>query len=128
MEGLQQYMQEVIEPHEERDEHPLPLVLFFSDGYNTGSNPLSYAKKIKNLGIDGEPVTLACAGVSTSPSDQPDEALLKSIASPGCYLSIRDVELLSAYLAEVGSSGASSPKEVAEIMGRLADMRDGCEQ
>src|SRR5690606_22968744 len=33
-EGLQKYMQEVVTEHPERSEHPLPLVLLFSDGHN----------------------------------------------------------------------------------------------
>ena len=46
-------------------EHPLPLVLLFSDGeHNVGSGPELVAAEIKGLNLDGEPVVIAVAGVS----------------------------------------------------------------
>ena len=117
--GLRKYMEDVVEPHKERSEHPLPLVLLFSDGQNGYGQPEPIARKIKELNIDGEPVIIACAGVSTDNSDRPDEALLRSIASPECYVHIENVRALSAFLAEVGSSGVSSVREVAQIIRRL---------
>ena len=73
--------------------------------------------------MDGEPITIACAGVSTDDSDTPDENLLRAIASPECYLHIEEARMLSIFLAEVGSSVASSAAEVAQIMRRLPNMR-----
>ncbi|MDA7979474.1 MAG: VWA domain-containing protein [Pirellulales bacterium] len=121
--GLERYMREVVEPHPEKTEHPLPLVLLFSDGHNGFGQPEPIARKIKDLSVDGESVMVACAGVSTDSSDQPDETLLRAIASPDCYVHIDNVRMLSAFLAEVGSSGASSPREVAQIIHRLENMR-----
>lgn len=116
-------METVIDPHRERSEHPLPLVLLFSDGRNGYADPMPMAKRIKSLNVDGETITIACAGVSTDDSDTPDEELLRAIASPECYVHIDNVQMLSSFLAEVGSSGASSPREVAQIIHRLRDMR-----
>ena len=122
-EGLERYMREVVQPHPERGQHPLPLVLLFSDGYNTAGDPKPFARRIKELNIDGESVTIACAGVSTEGSEQPDEALLREIASPECYVHIDNVRMLSGFLAEVGSSGASSAREVGLIIRRLQTPR-----
>ena len=121
--GLERYMREVVEPHEERAQHPLPLVLLFSDGHNGYGNPEPVADQIKRLNVDGAPITIACAGVSTDDSDTPDEELLRRIASQECYVHIDNVRMLSSFLAEVGSSGASSPQEVAQVIHRLPDMR-----
>ena len=121
--NLERYMREVVEPHEEREQHPLPLVLLFSDGHNGYGAPEPIADQIRALNIDDEPITIACAGVSTDNSDTPDEELLRRIASPECYVHIDNVEELSSFLAEVGSSGASSPHEVAQVIRRIQDMR-----
>ena len=121
--GLEQYMREVVEPHPERTEHPLPLVLLFSDGHNGFGNPEPIAARIKQLNVDGDPITIACAGVSTDDADRPDEELLKRIASAECYLDIDDAQVLSAFLAEAGSSGVSSPAEVAEVIHQIKDRR-----
>lgn len=118
--GLQRYMGEIVESHAEKAEHPLPLVLLFSDGYHNGTgDPADVADKIKSLAIGSDPVTIAAAGVATDASELPDEQLLRRISSPGCYFHISDARALSQFLAEVGSSGASSPGEVAKVVERL---------
>ena len=121
--GLQKYMREVVEPHSQRSEHPLPLVLLFSDGQNGHGDPVPMAQKIKALNIDGEAVVIACAGVATDNSDQPDENLLRAIASPECYLRIAHAEMLSAFLAEVGSSGVSTAHGIGGLMRQVAIRR-----
>ena len=121
--NLERYMREVVEPHEERAQHPLPLVILFSDGHNGYGDPEPIAEQIRGLNVDGVSVTIACAGVSTDNSDAPDEELLKRIASPECYEHIDTVGKLSSFLVEVGSSGASSPREVAQVLRRVRDMR-----
>jgi Mg-chelatase subunit ChlD len=118
--GLVPYMGN-LQSHPERAEHPLPLVLLFSDGHNGHGKPEPVADKIKSLSLDGQHVMVVCAGVATEASDEADERLLKSIAShPECYLRIDTAEMLSAFLAEVGSSGVPSPHELAQIVGRIA--------
>ena len=52
---LRPYM-ESLQQHPERAEHPLPLVLLFSDGeHNVGSGPQPVAAEIKRLSLDGDP-------------------------------------------------------------------------
>ena len=113
----------LIEEHPERDRYPMPLVVLFSDGYNGYGKPVPVAEKIKALNIDGWPVTIAAAGIATPGSKPPDEELLKQIASPECYERIEDVSYLTEYLAAVGSSGASSPRDVADVIRRLRKTR-----
>jgi len=104
----------------------VPLVLLFSDGHhNAGGRPEEVAQRIKALNIDGDPVIIACAGVATDESDQPDERLLQEIASPECYVRVRDTRLLSAFLAESGSCGYSTAQEVAGVIrGLIEDQRN----
>jgi uncharacterized protein YegL len=111
MQGLQQ--------HPERAEHPLPLVLLFSDGeHNLGSGPEPVAAEIKNLNLDGDPVVIAVAGVSVG-NARPDESTLRKIASPDCYVHISNAQTLSAFISSVGSSGVSRIRDVAEVIKRI---------
>ena len=120
--GLQRYM-ELLQSHPERSQHPLPLVLLFSDGYHNGmGDPADVADKIKSLALDGDAIPIAAAGVAVG-SEQPDVHLLQRIASPECYFHITDVGMLSRFLAEVGSSVASSAAELARVVKRLPDLR-----
>ncbi|MCY2986683.1 MAG: VWA domain-containing protein [Planctomycetota bacterium] len=105
-----------LQDHPERAMHPLPLVLVFSDGqHNAGAGPEPVAAEIKRLTLDGEPVVIAAAGVSVG-GDQPDEQTLRNIASPECYVPISNVAALTAFIAAIGSSGASRAKDVAAII------------
>lgn len=118
--GLTDYVNRELVNHPERAEHPLPLVLLYSDGFNNApGDPVAAADRIKALTLDGAGITIACAGVATEPDDQPDEKLLRRIASPDCYVHVQDSRMLSSFLAEVGSSGASSPAEVAAVIRRI---------
>jgi uncharacterized protein YegL len=109
------YMQG-IQQHPERAEHPLPLVLVFSDGeHNLGSGPQPAAEKIKSLNLDGDPVVIAVAGVSVGKA-RPDEKILREIASPDCYVHINNTQALAAFISSVGSSGVSRAREVAEVI------------
>jgi uncharacterized protein YegL len=111
MQGLQQ--------HPERTEHPLPLVLLFSDGeHNTGTGPQPVADEIKNLNLDGDPVVIAVAGVSVG-NARPDERILQEIASPDCYVHISNTQSLAAFISSVGSSGVSRVRDVADVIKRI---------
>jgi hypothetical protein len=111
MQGLQQ--------HPERTEHPLPLVLVFSDGeHNLGSGPQPVADKIKSLNLDGDPVVIAVAGVSVG-KVRPDERTLREIASPDCYVHIANAQALTAFISSVGSSGVSRARDVAEVIRQI---------
>lgn len=112
---LKPYMQ-ALQQHPERAEHPLPLVLLFSDGeHNVGSGPQSVAEEIKRLNLDGEPVVIVVAGVSVG-NEHPDEKMLREIASPECYVHITDAESLAVFIASVGSSGVSRATDVAKVI------------
>ena len=104
-----------LQKHPERNEHPLPLVILFSDGYqNIGdsSTAVEAAAKIKALNIDGDHVMVVAAGVSIG-GDKPDEQTLRAIAGrPNWYQHIDNVTGLSEFIAKVGSSGAASPAQL----------------
>ena len=105
-----------LQDHPERKEHPLPLVLVFSDGqHNVGTGPKAIAAELKKLMLDGEPVVIAAAGVSLG-DGAVDEHTLREIASPECYVSIDNVQVLSAFICSVGSSGASRASDVAKVL------------
>ena len=112
LDGLEPYMQK-LQNHSERSEHPLPLVLLFSDGYDGPGDSLSAAKRIRKLNIDGSPVIIATAGVSIDGSDNCNEQLLRDLASsPACYAHISSTAGLTEFLATVGSCAASSVAEL----------------
>lgn len=115
LDRLRPYMQS-LETHAERAEHPLPLVMLFSDGeHNQGPSPEPVAAEIKKLALDGNPVMIVTAGISVGGGSQPDEKMLRTIAShPECYLPITSPEVLIRFLAQVGSSGGSTIKELVE--------------
>jgi uncharacterized protein YegL len=118
LDRLRPYMQS-LEEHSERAEHPIPLVILFSDGeHNKGPAPQPVASQIKNLSLDAEPVVIAAAGISTG-GESLDERTLREIASPECYVHISDAQVLSRFIASVGSSGVSRAKEVAEVIKNL---------
>ena len=117
---LRLYMQG-LQNHPERAEHPLPLVLLFSDGqHNVGSGPQPMAAEIKRLNLDGDPVVVAVAGVSVGRS-RPDEKTLREIASPDCYVHITNAQALAAFISSVGSSGVSRARDVAEVIRHIQD-------
>jgi uncharacterized protein YegL len=120
LEGLDSYIQ-ALKDHPERAEHPLPLVLLFSDGeHNVGDSPVPIADQIKKLALDGDPVIIATAGVSVG-NEKPDGRTLRAIASPGCYVHIASAQALTEFISSVGSSGASRPEEVTRL---LQDLRE----
>jgi uncharacterized protein YegL len=118
LDRLRPYMHGLQE-HTEHTEHPLPLVLLFSDGqHNVGAPPQPVADEIKKLTLDGDPVIIAASGVAVG-SDRPDETTLRANATPECYVHTTDAEKLTAFISSVGSSGASRAKDVARIIQRM---------
>lgn len=101
--------------HPERAQHPLPIVLVFSDGeHNSGPDPRPIAARIQALALDGEPVVIAAAGVCLQGGY--GEAVLRAIATTECYVDITNAQALTAFISSVGSSGASGPKAVAKVI------------
>ena len=117
LDRLRPYMASLQE-HPERTDHPLPLVILFSDGEHNVSRvppPSSVADQIKKLSLDGESIVITAAGVSMG-NDQPDEKTLRNVASPECYVHISNAQVLSKFISSVGSSGASRAKDVAAVI------------
>ena len=115
LDRLRPYMQS-LQDHPERAEHPLPLVILFSDGeHNVGPVPQSVADEIKKLTLDGDAVVIAAAGVSVG-GGKPDDATLGAIASPECYVHITNAQVLAKFISSVGSSGVSSAKDIAAVI------------
>jgi hypothetical protein len=119
---LRLYMQG-LQRHPERAEHPLPLVLLFSDGeHNLGSGPEPVADEIKSLNLDGDPIVIAVAGVSVGRA-RPGEKTLRKIASPGCYVHVTNTQALATFISSVGSSGVSRARDVADLLSHIDDER-----
>jgi uncharacterized protein YegL len=117
--GLERYVHG-LQQHPERDEHPLPLVLLFSDGHhNVGPGPEEIAQRVKSLNLDGDPVLVATAGVSIGGGDELDEAMLRNIATDNLYVPVRNADVLVEFISAVGSSGASSSDELRKIIDNL---------
>lgn len=115
LDRLRPYMQS-LQDHPERAEHPVPLVILFSDGeHNVGEGPQTVAGQIRQLNLDGDPVVIAAAGVAVGGS-APDENTLRTIASSECYVPITNAQVLSRFISSVGSSGVSSAKDVATVI------------
>ena len=115
LDRLRPYMQS-LQGHPERAEHPLPLLIVFSDGgHNVGPGPQPVAGQIKQLSLDGDPVVIAAAGVSVGGGEL-DENTLRAIASPECYVHIADAQVLSRFISSVGSSGVSNAKDIASVI------------
>ena len=85
-----------------------PLVLFCSDGSNSGADPLPWADRIKDLKCaSGEPSFLVTCGFGEA-----DKALLQKIAtSPSHYKDLASPFELRQFLAEIGSTVTSLATE-----------------
>jgi uncharacterized protein YegL len=115
LDRLRSYMQS-LQDHPERAEHPVPLVILFSDGeHNVGAGPQPVADQIRQLNLDGDPVVIAAAGVAVG-GGAPDENTLRAIASGECYVPITNAQVLSRFISSVGSSGVSSAKDIATVI------------
>ncbi len=120
---LKPYMDE-LQSHPECDEHPIPLVLLFSDGQHNlrrfDAPPGEVAGEIKKLGLGGLPVNVATIGISID-GDSADNKMLESIASPNCFVEIEDADRLRRLIAEVASAGLSRTKDIARLMCKRAE-------
>lgn len=117
LDRLRPYMKS-LELHPERAEHPLPIVILFSDGEHNqeGIPPQVVADAIKKLSLDSDPVVIVVAGVAIGGGQPPDEMALRAIASTECYIPITNADLLDRFIASVGSSGASGANEIRKII------------
>ena len=127
--GLERYLTEVVQPHPEREKHPLPVVLVFSDGWNQGPDPTPVAERIKALNVDGDSVLLATVGVAADVSEPANEELLRSLASPSSYLAVTEARFLSDFFDGGWSSkdeDHSVPRrsEMLSVIERLRSLRN----
>ncbi|MCA9047249.1 MAG: VWA domain-containing protein [Planctomycetaceae bacterium] len=122
---ISEYLGEIDE-HPQKSKHPLPLVIFFSDGHNNPKfgDPIPEANALKALTYDSLPILIVTAGVAVDEDDAPDEDLLKAIATTTdegypLYVPIQRADLLSLFLANTGSSAASTAGELHQVIRRL---------
>ena len=91
---------------------PAPLVIFWSDGHNTGGDPLSAARRIKGLTCPcGRTALLVTCGFG-----QPDSSLLQAIAtSPEHYKELKSVEELQVFLGNIGTLVTTPGKSMDDV-------------
>ena len=122
---IEEYLAEISD-HPQQSKHPIPLVLIFSDGHNNPKfgDPVTEASVLKELRYDSLPILIVTAGVAVDEEDVPDENLLKAIATKTdegvpLYVPIQRADVLSIFLANTGSSAASTAGELHQIIRRL---------
>lgn len=120
-EQISEYLAEIAD-HPQKNKHPLPLVILYSDGHN-GNNfgrPKAAADKLKELTYDSESILIVTAGVAINAGKQPDVKTLKAIASSyegtPLYVPIQKANSLSCLLAAAGSSAASTAGELYDVI------------
>jgi uncharacterized protein YegL len=97
-------------PQSELD--PAPLVIFWSDGQNTGGDPLPAAQRIKTVACPcGRTALLVTCGFG-----QPDSRLLTAIAtSPEHYKQLKSAEELEVFLGNVGTLVTTPGKSMDDV-------------
>jgi hypothetical protein len=53
--------------------------------------------------------------------DRPDEATLREIASPDCYVHITNTQALATFISSVGSSGLSLARDIAGLLQHIRE-------
>jgi uncharacterized protein YegL len=97
---------------QQSEEAPAPLVIFWSDGQNTGGDPLPAAQRIKSLACPcgRNPLLVTCG------FGQPDSALLTAMAtSPEHYKYFKSAEELQVFLGDVGSRLSVPGKSMDDV-------------
>jgi uncharacterized protein YegL len=92
---------------------PNPLVVFFSDGANTGGDVTANAQAIKNIKFVGGNVDVVAVGIGMGPQEFP---VMQSIASrPELAVNIDPAELPE-FIAEVGATAlrGDSPEKLIQ--------------
>lgn len=80
---------------------------------------------MKKLRYDGIDLLVVTAGIDIDPDDCPDAETLSAIASGDAkgalYYSVQDTNMPTSFLADVGSSAASTPAELRAALGGRYD-------
>ncbi len=106
--------------------HPAPLIVFMSDGRDTGEvAPVAIANRIKSMPLSiGVPPLILTVGIEFG-GDTPDENLLKRLASVdeesgrSLYFHISNANMLAQFLAKSCSTGSSSAAEILREAGKV---------
>jgi len=91
---------------------PAPLVIFWSDGQNTGGDPLPAAQRIKAIQCPcgRSPLFITCG------FGQADKALLESMAtSPEHYKQLKSAQDLEVFLGNVGTLVTTKGQSMDQI-------------
>ncbi len=104
-------------PQSEKD--PAPLVIFWSDGQNTGGDPLPAAQRIKSMMCPcGRTPLLVTCGFG-----QADRRLLESMAtSPEHYKQFQNAEELVVFLGNVGTLVTTPGKSIDQVREEIRQM------
>jgi len=98
---------------------PAPLVIFWSDGHNTGDDPRPAAGRIKAIRCPcgRSPLLIAC-GIG-----QADRQLLEAIAtSPEHYKELQSAQELEAFLGNVGTLVTTKGKSVDQVREEIKEI------
>ncbi len=88
------------------------IVIFITDGMPTGgqeAQAIEYAKRIKN---DVKDATLYCIGINTNA-----DALLKQMASPGCFMDCSTKKQLEAFLGNITTAVSGKAAMMIDFLG-----------
>ena len=100
-------------PKFKEDESPNPLVVFFSDGENTGGDVEGPAQALKAIAFQGGNVDVVACGIGMDPASFP---VMQKIASrPELAVNI-DPEHLAEFIADVGATvqKGEQPKKIVQ--------------
>nr|WP_143549208.1 vWA domain-containing protein [Rhodopirellula bahusiensis] len=128
---LQHYEKNYLRFHEMPKAHPVPLVIFMSDGFDKAKNhdPIPIADRIKTMKLSiGAPPLILTVGIEFG-GDQPDVNLLKRLASIDdesnrpAYFDVSNASMLAQFLSKAASSGSSTAAEIFRAVGDLERKR-----
>jgi uncharacterized protein YegL len=104
--------------HEERT--PPPVVLFFSDGENTGPDVSEAAKRIHNVPFQGDKAMVVACGIGMKPEHF---EVMRSIASLPELAANIAVEQLGEFIAEVGTSAVEQGEGRPSVVEAVREFR-----
>lgn len=128
---LKHYEQQYLRFHKMPKAHPVPLVIFMSDGYDMSKNhdPIPIAERIKTMNLSiGAPPLMLTVGIEFG-GHKPDVELLKRLASfddesnRPAYFDVSNASMLAQFLSKAASSGSSTAAEIFRAVGNLEKRR-----
>jgi hypothetical protein len=128
---LKHYEDQYLRFHEMPTAHPVPLVIFMSDGYDMAKNhdPIPIAERIKTMNLSiGAPPLMLTVGIEFG-GHKPDVELLKRLASfdnesnRPAYFDVSNASMLAQFLSKAASSGSSTAADIFRAVGNLEQRR-----